>query len=45
MLRFRGGGDQQDEEQQQPLIQPEQVPYQSSYDSISENEVVQQKRL
>lgn len=30
----------QERQQRQPLLQSDQIPYQSSYDSISENEVV-----
>lgn len=30
----------QEQQQRQPLLQSDQIPYQSSYDSISENEVV-----
>lgn len=45
MFRFLRSGhlepDQNlDQQQRQPLLQSDQVPYQSSYDSISENEVV-----
>lgn len=45
MFRFFRSGhlepDQDQEQQQrQPLLQSDQIPYQSSYDSISEHEVV-----
>lgn len=44
MFRFFRSGqqdrDQEQQQQRQPLLQPDQIPYQSSYDSISENEVL-----